>query len=95
MGNAFVIDSEAGTLRLNPERSSPQAPIVHLSSNYEYVDDFLKHFPYIPDMLELDTLTIKEDVYFGRDIKLKVSFQMFFSSRTNPILGQRHNRGQW
>ncbi|KAI6191880.1 UTP--glucose-1-phosphate uridylyltransferase [Aphelenchoides bicaudatus] len=72
MGNAFVTDPTTGTLRLNPERSSPQAPIVHLSAKYEYVDEFLKHFPYIPDMLELETLTVKGDVFFGQNIKLKV-----------------------
>lgn len=72
MGNAFVVDPKTGVLCLNPERSIPQAPIVHLSSHYENVDDFLKHFPRIPDMLGLDTLTIRGDVYFGRDITLKV-----------------------
>lgn len=73
MGNAFIIDPANGVLRLNPKRKIPHAPIVQLSSHYDNVDDFLKHIPYIPDMLELDTLTVHGNVYFGRDVILKVS----------------------
>lgn len=74
MGNAFIIDSDSGILRLNPKRQLPSAPIVHLSSVYEHVDSFLQHFPYIPDMLELETLTVNGNVHFGQNIKLKVFF---------------------
>jgi UTP--glucose-1-phosphate uridylyltransferase len=79
MGNAFVIDKASGILCLNPERKIPRAPVVHLSSHYDNVDDFLRHFLNIPDMLELDTLTVNGDVYFGRDIKLKVCLDEKFN----------------
>lgn len=79
MGNAFVIDQKSGILCLNPKRQISRAPIVHLSSHYDSVDDFLRHFIHIPDMLELDTLTVNGDVYFGRNIKLKVCDSVKFN----------------
>lgn len=72
MGNAFVVDPTDGVLRLNPGRKLPNAPIVHLSTAYEFVDEFLKRFDEIPDMLELETLTVHGDVHFGKGVKLKV-----------------------
>lgn len=36
------------------------------------VQDFLKRFPGIPDILELDHLTVSGDVWFGRGVSLKV-----------------------
>ena len=37
------------------------------------VQDFLKRFENIPDMLELDHLTVSGDVTFGKHVSLKVS----------------------
>lgn len=36
------------------------------------VRDFLRRFETIPDMLELDHLTVSGDVTFGKDVTLKV-----------------------
>ena len=36
------------------------------------VQDFLKRFENIPDMLELDHLTVSGDVTFGKNVSLKV-----------------------
>ena len=37
------------------------------------VRDFLKRFETIPDLLELDHLTVSGDVTFGRKVSLKVN----------------------
>ena len=39
------------------------------------VKDFLKRFESVPDMLELDHLTVTGEVYFGRGVSLRVGFQ--------------------
>lgn len=38
-----------------------------------YPQEFLKRFASIPDMLELDHLTVSGDVTFGKGVVLKVS----------------------
>lgn len=37
------------------------------------VQDYLRRFESIPDMLELDHLTVSGDVTFGKNVSLKVS----------------------
>ena len=39
--------------------------------------DFLRRFANIPDMLELDHLTVSGDVTFGKNVILKVGFLSF------------------
>ena len=36
------------------------------------VKDFLRRFASIPDVLDLDHLTVSGDVTFGKDVKLRV-----------------------
>lgn len=36
--------------------------------------EFLERFDNIPDMLELDHLTVSGDVTFGKDVSLKVCY---------------------
>ncbi|RXM29818.1 UTP--glucose-1-phosphate uridylyltransferase [Acipenser ruthenus] len=47
------------------------------------VQEFLMRFESIPDMLELDHLTVSGDVTFGKNVSLKVSaiLQMRYSSQ--------------
>ncbi|KAA0188146.1 UDP-glucose pyrophosphorylase 2 [Fasciolopsis buskii] len=69
MSNLYVLD--AGHLTLSPLRSFPSVPLVKLGSHFKKVKDFLMRFSSIPDMLELDHLTVTGDVYFGKNITLK------------------------
>ena len=41
------------------------------------VRDFLSRFDSIPDMLELDHLTVSGDVTFGKNVTLKVDVHKF------------------
>lgn len=38
------------------------------------VQDYLRRFESIPDMLELDHLTVSGDVTFGKNVSLKVCY---------------------
>ena len=57
---------------LSSERSFQTIPLVKLGNHFDKVNDFLKRFPGIPNLLELDHLTVSGDVVFGRNITLKV-----------------------
>jgi len=58
-------------LTLSLKRSFPTTPLVKLGTTFDKVQEFLKRFLSIPDMLELDHLTVQGDVTFGRNVTLK------------------------
>lgn len=70
MSNLY--EMEHGRLTMNPLRQFPTVPIVQLSgSHFKKVKDFLYRFETIPDLLELDHLTVSGDVTFGKGVSLK------------------------
>lgn len=69
MSNLY--DIENGTLTLSNLRSFPTTPLVKLGSQFDKVKEFLNRFQGIPDILELDHLTVSGNVWFGRDVTLK------------------------
>jgi len=69
MSNLYDIDN--GSLTLSHDRSFKTTPLVKLGSQFDKVNDFLKRFQGMPDLLELDHLTVSGDVWFGRDVSLK------------------------
>lgn len=69
MSNLYDIDN--GSLTLSGLRSFPTTPLVKLGSSFDKVKDFLGRFQGIPDLLELDHLTVSGDVTFGKDVSLK------------------------
>ncbi|GFR28851.1 UTP--glucose-1-phosphate uridylyltransferase [Trichonephila clavata] len=61
-----------GYLVMSPLRAFPTVPLVKLGDNhFSKVQEFLRRFASIPDMLELDHLTVSGDVTFGRNVSLK------------------------
>jgi len=61
-----------GSLEMSPFRMFPSTPLVKLGDNhFAKVKEFLKRFQTIPDLLELDHLTVSGDVTFGRNVVLK------------------------
>lgn len=69
LSNLYTMQS--GTLRMNPERQFLTTPLVQLGSHFKKVQDFQERFSNIPDILELDHLTVSGDVTFGRNVTLK------------------------
>lgn len=72
MSNLYKL--QTGQLAMSPLRSFPSVPLVKLGVHFKKVKDFLHRFQSIPDILELDHLTVSGDVTFGKGVSLKVSF---------------------
>lgn len=61
-----------GSLMMNPNRGFTSVPLIKLGDmNFRKVKDFLSRFQNIPNILELDHLTVSGDVTFGTNITLK------------------------
>ncbi|XP_064602131.1 UTP--glucose-1-phosphate uridylyltransferase-like isoform X2 [Liolophura sinensis] len=69
MSNLYGL--KTGALEMSPKRSFPSVPLTKLGTHFTKVKDFLRRFASIPDMLELDHLTVSGDVTFGKDVSLK------------------------
>uniref|UniRef100_A0A0X3NYS5 UTP--glucose-1-phosphate uridylyltransferase n=1 Tax=Schistocephalus solidus TaxID=70667 RepID=A0A0X3NYS5_SCHSO len=69
MSNLYAL--EDGYIFMSPKRSFPSVPLVKLGEEFKKVKDFLGRFANIPDLLELDHLTIAGNVFVGRDVSLK------------------------
>lgn len=70
MSNLYSLQN--GTLTMNPLRSFPTVPLVKLGdSQFSKVRDFLSRFASIPDLVELNHLTVSGDVTFGNGVSLK------------------------
>ncbi|XP_065062336.1 UTP--glucose-1-phosphate uridylyltransferase-like isoform X1 [Rhopilema esculentum] len=70
MSNLY--DMHSGTLAMSHRRIFPTTPLVKITGrHFKKVADFLLRFASIPNILELDHLTVSGDVTFGRNITLK------------------------
>ncbi|CAH1132390.1 unnamed protein product [Ceutorhynchus assimilis] len=70
MSNLYSL--KGGSLRMSPQRMFPTTPLVKLGDNhFSKVREFLQRFSNIPDLLDLDHLTVSGDVTFGRGVSLK------------------------
>jgi len=67
--NLFSLNE--GYLAVNPKRPYNTVPFVKLGDEFKRVGDFMKRFKGIPDILELDRLTVSGDVTFGEGIRMK------------------------
>ncbi|VDN98389.1 unnamed protein product [Rodentolepis nana] len=69
MSNLYTLDN--GRIMMSPKRSFPSVPLVKLGGEFKKVKDFLSRFANIPDLLELDHLTIAGNVFIGQNVSLK------------------------
>nr|QBH73774.1 UTP-glucose-1-phosphate uridylyltransferase 2 [Franklinothrips vespiformis] len=70
MSNLYNLKN--GSLVMSPLRMFPTTPLVKLGDNhFSKVKEFLSRFANIPDIIELDHLTVSGDVTFGRSVVLK------------------------
>eukprot|EP01132_Coremiostelium_polycephalum_P005090 gene5090-6334_t len=72
----FIVQSnlyslENGTLVMNKNRPFTSVPLVKLGDNFKKVSDYQARLKGIPDILELDQLTVSGDVTFGPNVILK------------------------
>ncbi|GLG93244.1 hypothetical protein R5R35_006552 [Gryllus longicercus] len=70
MSNLYSL--QHGSLVMSPERMFPTTPFIKLGDNhFAKVKEFLSRFANIPDLMELDHLTVSGDVTFGKNVSLK------------------------
>ncbi|XP_061394682.1 UTP--glucose-1-phosphate uridylyltransferase isoform X1 [Musca vetustissima] len=70
MSNLYNLKN--GSLVMSPQRMFPTTPLVKLGENhFAKVKEFLGRFANIPDIIELDHLTVSGDVTFGRGVSLR------------------------
>ncbi|KAN0045513.1 hypothetical protein ACTA71_005891 [Dictyostelium dimigraforme] len=72
----FIVQSnlyslEKGVLVMNKNRPFTTVPLVKLGDNFKKVSDYQARIKGIPDILELDQLTVSGDVTFGQNMVLK------------------------
>lgn len=60
-----------GSLTINPNRPFHNVPIVKLGSDYKDISAYMSRFDGIPNIIELDQLTVAGNVYFGSNVVLK------------------------
>ncbi|KAF9049862.1 UTP-glucose-1-phosphate uridylyltransferase [Panaeolus papilionaceus] len=66
-----LFEIERGSLIMNSKRMFGSIPIIKLDSHFQTINQFQKRFKQIPDILELDHLTVSGDVCFGRNVILR------------------------
>lgn len=62
---------KSGSLVMNPQRMFMSTPVIKLGKEFKKVGNYLDRFGSIPDILELDHLTVSGDVSFGANTTLK------------------------
>lgn len=60
-----------GYVTRNNARANPANPSIELGPEFKKVADFLKRFKTIPSIIDLDSLKVSGDVWFGANITLK------------------------
>ncbi|XP_059649032.1 UTP--glucose-1-phosphate uridylyltransferase-like isoform X2 [Cornus florida] len=60
-----------GVLIRNRDRTSPANPFIELGPEFEKISDFHSRFKSIPSIIELDSLRVSGDVWFGAGVTLK------------------------
>ncbi|MBU2515054.1 UTP--glucose-1-phosphate uridylyltransferase [bacterium] len=62
---------EEGIIKKNPDRQFGGIPLIRLGNYFQTVEEYQNRFASIPDILDLDLLTIVGNVYFGKNITLR------------------------
>lgn len=57
--------------RSDPNRMFGSTPVIKLGDHFKKVANYQKRFKSIPNLLELDHLTVSGDVTFGRNVQLR------------------------
>lgn len=62
---------ENGSLIMNPKRGVNSIPLINLGEEFKKVSEYSRRFASIPDIVELDQLTVSGDVTFGSNVSLR------------------------
>ncbi|CAG0919125.1 unnamed protein product [Notodromas monacha] len=92
MSNLYSLRN--GSLAMSPLRMFPGTPLIKLGTSFDNVREFLRRFETIPDVLELDHLTVSGDVNFGRHVHLKGLIFLQDDVRGPCLYSHRSERGR-
>ncbi len=67
--NLFLF--KEGILMKNPERQFEGLPLIRLGESFQSVEEYQQRIQSIPDILELDLLTVVGNVHFGEKMTLR------------------------
>jgi UTP--glucose-1-phosphate uridylyltransferase len=65
-----LYDLKHGVLTMDKSREFGGTPVVKLGDDFKKVANFEKRFKSIPDIKELDHLTVSGNVWFGKGVRL-------------------------
>ncbi|KAA8499890.1 UTP--glucose-1-phosphate uridylyltransferase [Porphyridium purpureum] len=68
--NLYKLDSQ-GNFCMNPRRQFSVAPHVKLGEEFKNVTDYAERLGSIPDIIDLEHLTVSGDVRFGKNVTLR------------------------
>jgi len=71
LAQSNIFQFHKGEMIMNPRREPPTVPLIKLGEEFSTVSEYSKRIKAIPDLVELEHLTVSGDVYFGSDIMLK------------------------
>ncbi|KAI0790628.1 UTP-glucose-1-phosphate uridylyltransferase [Abortiporus biennis] len=66
-----IYSLQHGQLAINPNRMFGTTPVIKLGDHFKKIAQFQKRFKKIPEIIELDHLTVTGDVNFGRNVTLR------------------------
>jgi UTP--glucose-1-phosphate uridylyltransferase len=66
-----LYEIEKGMLVMNPKRVPPSEPAIKLGEEFQTLEQYEKRFKSLPNILELDHLTVSGNVTFGSNVTLK------------------------
>ena len=82
----FVLNN--GRLARNPDRKQVELPPVQLGESFTNLQDYQERIPHVPGMLDLDSLKVEGDVWFGKGVQLKGEIQLA-SLKGKPLSDSR------
>jgi len=66
-----IYSVEHGRLVISGGRMFGGTPVIKLDDHFKKIQDFQRRFKKIPNITDLDHLTVSGDVYFGRNVTLR------------------------
>ena len=66
-----VYEIKHGSVQRNQGREGTATPVIKLGPEFTGIAEYHARLPHIPDMLELDHLTVSGDVHFGKGVTLR------------------------
>merc|ERR1719354_474090 len=68
--NLFEVNKKEGTVSVSHKRVYGNLPLIRLGEKFSAYSDYISRFEGIPNILELDRLTLGGDIRFGKNVTL-------------------------